>query len=144
MKSALPVIREWISWAEIAFAGFLPKGRRDEFKKAVETLKGEDACLSPYSCAFAVAVRFITSIHTDRDAYYSMCGVLDGGEGVRKSDALVQHFTFPDHGIYTELRSGDVILFNSLLAHGASDPEPNIAMPWIFSSYMNHKTVACD
>ena len=147
VESALVVVRKWICTVERAFAGFIPKGRRDEFRAAVATLKSDDERLSPYSCAFASAVRFLTKIHTDRDVYFSICGVLDAEpvEGsVRKSDALVQHFTFPDYGIYTRMLSGDVIMFNSMLAHGASDPEPGIVTPRIFSAYMNHKTVVCE
>ena len=83
-------------------------------------------------------------IHYDRDCWLTVVGAMDGSPGIvtRDADHPVYCFVFPNLGVDTTLRHGDVVLFNPLYYHGATDKFANISHAWIYSAYFSMKTGA--
>ena len=83
-------------------------------------------------------------IHWDRDCWLTVLGAMDGSPGISTRDANhpVYCYVFPNLGVYTTLKHGDVVLFNPLYYHGATDQFGDVAEAWIYSAYFSMKTGA--
>jgi hypothetical protein len=53
-------------------------------------------------------------------------------------DDILYHFCFPTFGIAIPMKSGDIIMFNPLVPHCATNPRTATAM--IYSAYVSNKT----
>lgn len=96
-------------------------------------------CINKDGFATQVAVSkwYTSPAHVDKDSFYSILSVND--ESASKND-VIYHFCFPTYGRYVAMRPGDIIMFNPLVVHCASNPRTENAM--IYSAYVSDKTCA--
>jgi hypothetical protein len=83
----------------------------------------------------ALAKGYCSPVHTDKDFYYSTLSCYDAKA---TKNQLLYHFCFPTYGIAIPMRSGDIILFNPLVPHCATNPR--VATALIYSLYVSNKT----
>ena len=85
----------------------------------------------------ACGKNYISAEHVDSDMYYScVCACSEAYEPKQK-EAILQYFLFPDYQLNVPLRHGEVLLFNPLVRHCASNAQqPNTH---IFSAYVPSK-----
>lgn len=84
----------------------------------------------------ALAKGYCSPVHVDKDFYYSTLSCYDA---TADENQTLYHFCFPTYGIAIPMRSGDIILFNPLVPHCATNPRVKTAM--IYSFYVSKKTV---
>ncbi len=84
----------------------------------------------------ALAKCYCSPVHVDGDFYYSTLSCYDA---TADKNQTLYHFCFPTYGIAIPMRSGDIILFNPLVPHCATNPRVKTAM--IYSFYVSKKTV---
>jgi len=84
----------------------------------------------------ALAKGYCSPVHVDGDAYYSTLSCYDA---TATENQTLYHFCFPTYGIAIPMRSGDIILFNPLVPHCATNPRIKTAM--IYSFYVSKKTI---
>ena len=84
---------------------------------------------------FSLAKGYSSPVHVDNDAFYSTLSVYDE---TATEDQVLYHFCFPTYGIAIPMRSGDIIVFNPLVPHCATNPRVKTAL--IYSMYVSNKT----
>jgi hypothetical protein len=83
----------------------------------------------------ALSIRYCSRVHTDKDFFLTTLSCYDEKAG---PDEILYHFCFPTYGIAVPMRSGDIIIFNPLVPHCATNPRSKTAM--IYSCYVSNKT----
>lgn len=83
----------------------------------------------------ALSIRYCSRVHTDKDFFLTTLSCYDERAG---PDEILYYFCFPTYGIAVPMRSGDIILFNPLVPHCATNPRRETAM--IYSCYVSNKT----
>ena len=83
----------------------------------------------------ALAKGYCSPVHVDNDFYYSSLSCIDA---TAEMNQTLYHFCFPSYGIAIPMRSGDIILFNPLVPHCATNPRVETAL--IYSLYVSNKT----
>jgi hypothetical protein len=84
---------------------------------------------------FALSKRYASQVHTDADYYNTTLMVYDAEA---EPDEVLHYFCFPTYGFAIPMRSGDIIVFNPLVPHCATNPSRDTAM--IYSCYVSKKT----
>ena len=87
------------------------------------------------STQVALSIGYCSRVHTDKDFFLTTLSVYDGQA---PPEEILYHFCFPSYGIAIPMRSGDIIVFNPLVAHCATNPSRKTAM--IYSCYVSNKT----
>ena len=87
------------------------------------------------SSSSAHSKNYASTAHVDRDFFYSRTSVV----GEKDKYEVVQNFVFPSFGIYTPLRTGDVLVFDPTQMHCASHPKEKNT--YIYSAYVSAKTM---
>ena len=83
----------------------------------------------------ALAKEYCSPVHVDNDFYYSTLSVYDDKA---PPNQVLYHFCFPTYGIAIPMVSGDIIVFNPLVPHCATNPR--LATALIYSLYVSNKT----
>jgi hypothetical protein len=83
----------------------------------------------------ALSIRYCSRVHTDKDFFLTTLSCYDENAG---PDDILCYFCFPTYNIAVPMRSGDIILFNPLVPHCATNPRTETAM--IYSCYVSNKT----
>lgn len=132
--------KEYLEAMEELASRAIPKGKRDAFTRTLNSLgiKREGR----WAAALTAGKNYHSKVHIDPDTFFTFLGVLDGDGGTKFSQRVVHYFVFPNHNVYVELRSGDVILFNPLHYHSCTEQDPQVSEAWIFSGYLSMKTAA--
>jgi hypothetical protein len=73
--------------------------------------------------------------HTNPDYYYTYLSIHDEKA---KPDEVLYHFCFPPYEITVPMTKGDIIVFNLLVDHCATNPRRDTAL--IYSAYVSNKT----
>ena len=68
-----------------------------------------------YATAMSMGITYQSMCHTDKDFYYSLLTVAAPSHRYNKS--IIYWFVFPSYNVKVALRSGDVVLFNSMIPH---------------------------
>ena len=84
---------------------------------------------------FAVSKAYCSPSHADNDFFYTVLSVDDKKA---KPDEVLYHFCFPTYGIAVPMTKGDIIMFNPLIAHCATNPRKKTSL--IYSAYVSNKT----
>ena len=109
---------------------------RDDFERVQKTfnlpsITGGDGVATQ----LALAKGYCSPVHVDDDYYYSTLSCYDA---TANKDQVLYHFCFPSYGIAIPMCSGDIILFNPLVLHCATNPTVETA--FIYSLYVSNKT----
>ena len=83
----------------------------------------------------ALAKGYCSPVHVDNDFFYSTLSCYDAKAS---PDQTLYHFCFPSYGVAIPMRSGDIIVFNPLVPHCASNPRLESSL--IYSLYVSNKT----
>lgn len=83
----------------------------------------------------ALSIGYCSKVHTDKDFFITTLAVYDDLAGLEE---ILQYFCFPTYGIAIPMRSGDIIVFNPLVHHCATNPSRETAK--IYSCYVSNKT----
>jgi hypothetical protein len=83
----------------------------------------------------ALSMGYCSRVHTDKDYFLTTSSVYDVEAG---PDEVLYYFCFPTYNIAVPMRSGDVIVFNPLVLHCATNPSRASAL--IYSCYVSNKT----
>jgi hypothetical protein len=83
----------------------------------------------------ALSIAYSSPSHTDKDYYYTTLSVHDENAG---PDEVLYYFCFPTYGFAVPMTKGDIIMFNPLIEHCATNPRKSTAM--IYSVYVSKKT----
>ena len=83
----------------------------------------------------AVSIAYCSRVHTDKDFFLTVLSVYDEKAG---PEEVLYNFCFPTCGVAIPMRSGDIIVFNPLVPHCATNPTRETSM--IYSCYVSKKT----
>ena len=83
----------------------------------------------------ALAIAYCSRVHTDNDFFLTTLSVYDKHAG---PEEVLYYFCFPTYSIAVPMRSGDIIVFNPLVPHCATNPSRATAL--IYSCYVSNKT----
>jgi hypothetical protein len=84
---------------------------------------------------FALSTRYCSRVHTDADYFLTTLMVYDAEA---EPDEVLYYFCFPTYNCAIPMKSGDIIVFNPLVPHGATNPSRETSM--IYSCYVSKKT----
>ena len=141
VRDAEETQRKYLRMMEEITSSAIPKERR-EFKAFLHRHNvRREGIIAP---ALIRSRNYHPIIHYDRDCWLTVVGAMDGSPGIvtRDADHPVYCFVFPNLGVDTTLRHGDVVLFNPLYYHGGTAKFDNITDAWIYSAYFSMKTGA--
>jgi hypothetical protein len=88
-----------------------------------------------YATQLALARAYSSQMHTDRDFYHTFLSCYDKEA---EKDEILYYFCFPTYGFAVPMKSGDIIMFNPLVPHCATNPRRETAL--IYSMYVSNKT----
>jgi hypothetical protein len=93
--------------------------------------------VSDYGIAtqFALSKRYCSRVHTDADYFLTTLMVYDVEA---EPDEVLYYFCFPTYNFAIPMKSGDIIVFNPLVPHCATNPSRETSM--IYSCYVSRKT----
>jgi hypothetical protein len=83
----------------------------------------------------ALSMGYCSRVHTDKDYFLTTLSVYDKEAGPNE---VLYYFCFPTYNIAVPMRSGDIIVFNPLVPHCATNPSRASAL--IYSCYVSNKT----
>ena len=88
-----------------------------------------------YATQLALAQAYSSQLHTDGDFYHTFLSCYDQEA---EEDEVLYYFCFPTYGFAVPMKSGDIIMFNPLVPHCATNPRRETAL--IYSMYVSNKT----
>jgi len=92
------------------------------------------------STQLSVSQNYWPPSHIDDDAFYSTLSVCPKTYCRKRfKDEVLYYFVFPQYKLYVPMRAGDILIFNPLVYHCASNHLVEGA--YIFASYITSKTV---
>ena len=106
-----------------------------DFFRLQELFGYPSICKGGISTQFALSIGYSSGAHDDNDFFVTTLAVYDENA---KPDEVLYYFCFPTYGIAVPMRSGDIIVFNPLVPHCATNPSRETAM--IYSCYVSNKT----
>ena len=83
----------------------------------------------------SLAIAYCSRVHTDNDFFLATLSVYDKNAG---PEEILYYFCFTTYEIAVPMRSGDIIVFNPLVPHCATNPSRETAL--IYSCYVSNKT----
>jgi hypothetical protein len=107
----------------------------DAFVKAQEEFGLPAMNIKGRATQLAVSKKYSSPNHTDADYYYTYLSVHDEEA---EPDEVLYHFCFPTYGIAVPMTKGDIIVFNPLVDHCATNPRRETTL--IYSAYVSNKT----
>ena len=107
----------------------------DSFVKAQEEFGITSMNEKGRATQMALAKAYCLPAHTDKDFYYTVLSVHNEHA---EPDEVLYHFCFPTYGFAVPMTKGDIIMFNPLIAHCATNPRTKTAL--IYSLYVSNKT----
>ena len=84
---------------------------------------------------FAIGKAYCSRVHSDDDFFLTTLSLYDAEA---EPDEVLYNFCFPTYRIAIPMRSGDIIHFNPLVPHCATNPRRKTTM--IYSAYVSNKT----
>jgi hypothetical protein len=141
-----PAVDKYIDRFQAAAEKYIPKPVR----KAVRLAFSAHDCLlmggsaishkrARHVGALSFGRNYWSSSHIDDDYFLTFLSVLSGtGRDVASCDAITQYFCFPEYRLKVALHSGDLLVFNPLMAHSCT--QPLLPESFIFSCYLNKNT----
>jgi hypothetical protein len=141
-----PIVDRYIDRFQSASEKYIPKPVRQAIYTTFAShecrlMGGTSAtqCRARHVGALSFGKNYWSSSHIDGDFYLTFLSVLSGAsQDVVLCDAITQYFCFPEYGLKVALHSGDLIIFNPLIAHSCT--QPLLPESYIFSCYLNKNT----
>ena len=107
----------------------------NDFVKAQEEFGITSMSDKGHATQVALTQLYCSPAHTDPDFFFTTLAVHDEKA---KPDEVLYHFCFPTYGIAVPMTKGDIIMFNPLVEHCATNPRTETAL--IYSAYVSSKT----
>ncbi len=85
----------------------------------------------------AIGSNYISCCHIDHNIYYTALLACPNEFNSENTEQILQYFLFPEHKIVVPMRQGNVLLFNPMIAHCATNPLINSTH--IYSAYVSRK-----
>jgi hypothetical protein len=121
--------------AEIYRANFEVCAGYDDFLRMQDVLDWPSVYEWGIATQFALSKRYCSRVHTDADYFLTTLMVYDVEAD---PDEVLYYFCFPTYNLAIPMKSGDIIVFNPLVPHCATNPSRITAM--IYSCYVSKKT----
>jgi hypothetical protein len=121
--------------AEMSAANFNNCAGYDEFFKMQDIFDWPSVYEWGIATQFAMSKRYCSRVHTDADYFQTTLMVYDAKA---PPDEVLYYFCFPTYKFAIPMKSGDIIVFNPLVPHCASNPSRVTAL--IYSCYVSKKT----
>jgi hypothetical protein len=83
----------------------------------------------------ALLIGYCSRVHTYKDMFLTTLSVYDENAPLEE---FLYYFCLPTYRVAIPMRSGDIIVFNSLVPHCATNPSRDTAL--IYSCYVSNKT----
>jgi hypothetical protein len=120
---------------EINRANFEVCAGYDDFLRMQDVFKWPSVYEWGIATQFALLKRYCSRVHTDADYFLTTLMVYNVEAD---PDEVLYYFCFPTYNLAIPIKSGDIIVFNPLVPHCATNPSRNTAM--IYSCYVSKKT----
>ncbi len=85
----------------------------------------------------AIGCDYISCCHVDQDIYYTVVAASPNVYDNKLTEDVLQYFIFPEHHTVVPLRQGNVLMFNPMVAHCATNPL--VDKTHIYSAYVSRK-----